>query len=80
MVKRHYTGNQLFWFVLLLLLLYSVCFILFQYKRERYFKIEVLSLKLQDYNNQISEAIALEGNNKEVEMGGRKYWVWIRLQ
>lgn len=65
MVKRHYTGNQLFWFVLLLLLLYSVCFILFQYKRERYFKIEVLSLKLQDYNNQISEAIALEGNNKE---------------
>ncbi len=68
MARRHYTGNQLFWFVLLLLMLYSTCFIIFQHNREKDFKVDVLCLKLQDYNNQIAEAMMQESSNKELTL------------
>lgn len=49
-------------------MLYSTCFIIFQHNREKDFKVDVLCLKLQDYNNQIAEAMMQESSNKELTL------------
>ncbi|MBP1594477.1 MAG: Signal transduction histidine kinase, partial [Bacteroidetes bacterium] len=36
--------------VILLFAVFSLCFIGFQYNREKEFKVELLNTKLQDYN------------------------------
>lgn len=37
---------------------YAVCFMLFQYKREKAYKIELLNTQLQNYNNQLCDFLA----------------------
>ena len=51
-------SQRLFLSVVFLFLSYAVCFILFQYQREKSFKSELLDLQLQNYNNQVYDYIS----------------------
>lgn len=51
-------SQRLFFSVIFLFLAYAVCFILFQYKREKAYKIELLNTQLQNYNNQLCDFIS----------------------
>lgn len=48
-------SQRLFLSVIFLFLGYAVCFMLFQYKREKAYKIELLNTQLQNYNNQLCD-------------------------
>ena len=51
-------SQKLFLSVVFLFLSYAVCFILFQYQREKSFKSELLNMQLQNYNNQVCDFIS----------------------
>lgn len=51
-------SQRLFFSVIFLFLGYAVCFMLFQYKREKAYKIELLNTQLQNYNNQLCDFIS----------------------
>ena len=51
-------SQRLFLSVIFLFLGYAVCFMLFQYKREKAYKIELLNTQLQNYNNQLCVFLA----------------------
>lgn len=51
-------SQRLFLSVIFLFLGYAVCFMLFQYKREKAYKIELLNTQLQNYNNQLCDFLA----------------------
>lgn len=51
-------SQKLFLSVVFLFLSYAVCFILFQYQREKSFKSELLDTQLQNYNNQVYDFIS----------------------
>lgn len=51
-------SQRLFFSVIFLFLAYAVCFMLFQYKREKAYKIELLNTQLQNYNNQLCDFIS----------------------
>lgn len=48
-------SQRLFLSVIFLFLGYAVCFMLFQYNREKAYKIELLNTQLQNYNNQLCD-------------------------
>ena len=52
--------------VILLFAVFSLCFIGFQYNREKEFKVELLNTKLQDYNARLYEEICDSGNIEKV--------------
>lgn len=54
-------SQRLFLSVLLLFLLFVICFVAYQYHREREYKIELLNTKLQDYNRQMEESFSEYG-------------------
>lgn len=57
-MKRKFTiGNKLYLSVVSLFLLFAIAFIVFQQYRERQYKIETLTLRLQDCNNQLHDAL-----------------------
>ncbi len=56
--------------VLSLFITFSLCFIAYQYKREKEFKVELLNTKLQDYNARIYEEI---GDSSNIENQLNKY-------
>lgn len=51
-------SQRLFLSVIFLFLGYAVCFMLFQYKREKAYKKELLNTQLQNYNNQLCDFLA----------------------
>lgn len=51
-------SQRLFLSVIFLFLGYAVCFMLFQYNREKAYKIELLNTQLQNYNNQLCDFLA----------------------
>lgn len=61
-------GRRLFWGVLSLFLLFAVLFIVFQQSREKEFKIELLNLKLQDYNVRMAESMLHKGHTDETAL------------
>ena len=63
MAKKLSIGNKLYLSVLSLFLLFAVAFIVFQQYREKQYKVETLNLRLQDYNNQMHEALVSGGKN-----------------
>lgn len=63
-------GRRLFWGVLSLFLLFAVLFIVFQQSREKEFKIEMLNLKLQDYNVRMAESLRYMGRKDEQTLDG----------
>ena len=52
--------------VILLFAAFSLCFIGFQYNREKEFKVELLNTKLQDYNARLYEEISDSANIENV--------------
>lgn len=61
-------GKRLFWSVLSLFVIFAVLFIVFQQIREKEFKIDMLNLKLQDYNERMHESLDYIGKNDEVTL------------
>ena len=51
-------SQRLFLSDIFLFLGYAVCFMLFQYNREKAYKIELLNTQLQNYNNQLCDFLA----------------------
>ena len=54
-------GQRLFLSVITLFLAFSTCFLLFQYRREKAYKSDVLNIQLQNYNTQLYDYIASYG-------------------
>ena len=57
--QRHFLSfsRKLFLSVISLFLVFAVCFIAYQYQREREYKVELLNTKLQDYNSRLYERL-----------------------
>lgn len=58
MRQRKSLSRQLFCTVLLLLSVFVIGFISYQYQREKQFKIGILHTRLKDYNHQLAESLA----------------------
>lgn len=56
-MSRYSVGTKLYLGVLSIFLLFAVGFILFQKEREKQFKIDTLTIRLQCYNNQMYETL-----------------------
>lgn len=54
-------SQRLFLSVLILFLVFAICFIAFQYQREKAYKSELLNIQLQSYNNQLGNFITDQG-------------------
>lgn len=54
-------GTRLYLSVLSLFLLFAIAFMVFQQYREKQYKIDTLNFRLQDYNNQVHEALESSG-------------------
>lgn len=64
-MKRKFSiGNKLYLSVVSLFLLFAIAFIVFQQHRERQYKIETLTLRLQDCNNQLHDALLFNRNQE----------------
>lgn len=61
-------GKRLFWSVLSLFVIFSVLFIVFQQIREKEFKVDMLNLKLQDYNERMHESLDYIGKSDEATL------------
>lgn len=66
MTRRFTIGKKIYVSVLSLFLLFAIAFIMFQQYRERQYKVETLTLRLQDCNDQIHDAIMF---NHDSDMG-----------
>ncbi len=56
--RRQTIGNRLYLSVLSLFLVFAAAFIVFQQYREKQYKVEMLDMRLQDYNNHMHETFA----------------------
>lgn len=56
-------GTRMYLSVLALFLLFAVAFIVFQQYREKQYKIDTLDLRLQDFNNQLHEAMLADSTH-----------------
>ena len=53
-------SQRLFYSVIVLFLAFVICFIAFQYRREKDYKVKLLNTQLQNYNEQLSDFILLQ--------------------
>lgn len=58
-------SRKLFLSVISLFLVFAVCFIAYQYQREREYKIELLNTQLQDYNSRLHERLISHPSDME---------------
>ena len=56
---RHFLSfsRKLFLSVISLFLVFAACFIAYQYQREKEYKVELLDMQLQDYNDRLHQAL-----------------------
>ncbi len=66
MTRRFSIGKKIYVSVLSLFLIFAIAFIVFQQYRERQYKVETLTLRLQDCNDQIHDALMF---NHDSDMG-----------
>lgn len=66
MTRRFSIGKKIYVSVLSLFLIFAIAFIVFQQYRERQYKVETLTLRLQDCNDQIHDALIF---NHDSDMG-----------
>lgn len=59
-------SRKLFLSVISLFLVFAICFIAYQYQREREYKIELLNTKLQDYNSRLYEQLEKQPLDSEI--------------
>ena len=50
-------SRKLFLSVISLFLVFAICFIAYQYQREKEYKVELLDTQLQDYNERLQQEI-----------------------
>lgn len=50
-------SQRLFYSVIALFMAFVICFMAFQYRREKDYKVELLNIQLQNYNDQLSDFI-----------------------
>ncbi len=50
-------SKKLFLSVIILFLVFATCFIIFQYRREKEYKIELLNTQLQNYNDRLNDYV-----------------------
>lgn len=57
--QKHFLSfsRKLFLSVISLFVVFAICFIAYQYQREREFKVELLNTQLQDYNSRLYEQL-----------------------
>ncbi len=69
--QKHFLSfsRKLFLSVISLFLVFAICFIAYQYQREREYKIELLNTKLQDYNSRFYEQLDEHPIDSEVING-----------
>ncbi len=69
--QKHFLSfsRKLFLSVISLFLVFAICFIAYQYQREREYKIELLNTKLQDYNSRFYEQLDEQPIDSEVING-----------
>ena len=48
-------SKKLFLSVIVLFLVFAICFMAFQYRREKEYKIELLNTQLQNYNDRLND-------------------------
>ncbi len=58
--RRQTIGNRLYLSVLSLFVVFAAAFIVFQQYREKQYKVEMLNIRLQDFNNHMHETFADE--------------------
>lgn len=58
-------SGKLFLSVTFLFLMFIICFIAYQYQREKKYKIELLNMQLQDYNSRLYERLTAHPDIKE---------------
>ena len=70
--QKHFLSfsRKLFLSVISLFLVFAICFIAYQYLREREYKIELLNTQLQDYNSRLYERL---NNSAAIEEVTSKY-------
>lgn len=66
MTRRFSIGKKIYLSVLSLFLVFAIAFIVFQQYRERQYKVETLTLRLQDCNDQLHDALMF---NHDSDMG-----------
>ena len=69
--QKHFLSfsRKLFLSVISLFLVFAICFIAYQYQREREYKIELLNTKLQDYNSRLYEQLEEQPLDSEIISG-----------
>ena len=69
--QKHFLSfsRKLFLSVISLFLVFAICFIAYQYQREREYKIELLNTKLQDYNSRLYEQLENQPLDSEIING-----------
>ena len=53
-------NRQLFLSVIALFVAFVICFIAFQYRREKDYKVELLNTQLQNYNDRMSDFLRIQ--------------------
>lgn len=64
-MKRLSVGTKLYLTVLTVFIAFAVAFIVFQHEREKRYKIDMLDVRLQDYNRLMSEMLTHTGSMTE---------------
>ncbi len=64
-MKRTSVGTRLYLSVLAVFIVFAAAFIVFQYEREKEYKIDLLETKLQDYNHRMAEVLSLDTDMTE---------------
>jgi len=65
-------SQRLFYSVIALFLAFVICFLAFQYRREKVYKVELLNTQLQNYNDQLSDFIFQQDT---LDTGMLRYYV-----
>ena len=64
-MRKVSVGCKLYISIMAVFLLFAVSFIVFQQTREKQYKIEMLNMRLQDYNTRMADAIQYMGKRDE---------------
>lgn len=65
MMRRTSVGRKLFFSVVGIFIVFATAFILFQYSREKQYKVDALTHRLQGYNLRMAEILQFYGNKDE---------------
>ena len=60
-MKSFSVGQRLYISVVMVFLMFAVSFIVFQWNRERHYKIMLLETRLQNFNHQLNQSLGYMG-------------------